>query len=286
MEFTDAETTTVETCPWCRAATLEHAYTSRYDSKVAHCAGCGVYFSTKQLNARGLQKFWGDYLNEEHRADDEDVRKRNAMYSIDFTYAAQFLPKTASVLDVGCADGLFLDYFHKAGHTCSGVEFGHASAMEAAKKYRVWEGVFPDLQINATFDMIIFRGALQYFQDPKKYLRKAIELLKPDGCIFITAQPNMDSFCHKLFKEKYNQALSATDIIGYTKKTLADFFAGFGLRLAGEVYFYEETPYADVAHDIERVRAALEEKADTGVITGTSPAFWGNMMTLLFQKHA
>jgi 2-polyprenyl-3-methyl-5-hydroxy-6-metoxy-1,4-benzoquinol methylase len=285
MEFQDSDFTPIDACPWCGARSAEYMYTSRHASRVARCVACGVWYSARQLNAAGLRKFWSDYLNEEHRADDDALRKRKAMYAIDYAYAAQFLPEKAAVLDVGCADGLFLDFFHKAGHSCCGVEYGHAAALEAARKYRVWEGVFPDLQIDALFDMLLFRGVLQYFQEPQKYLRKAVELLKPCGYIYITAQPNMDSFCHNLYKEKYNQALSATDFVGYTKKTLASFFSGHGLRLAGEAYFYEETPYADVPRDIARVSAALEEKARSGVVTGSSPPFWGNMMTLMFQKN-
>ena len=54
--------------------------------------------------------------------------------------------------------------------------------------------------------------------------------------------------------------------------------------LVGEKYFYENTPYANVYSDIQKVMAALELKKNGKEINFKAPAFWGNMMSLVYKK--
>ena len=101
-----------------------------------------------------------------------------------------------------CAQmGFFLDYFSNGGHVCEGVEFGESAGVYANKKYNVNFGVFPSLEFSQFYDLIIFRGVIEHVKNPKKYLDKAISLLNKDGYIFITATPNSESVCCKMFKE-------------------------------------------------------------------------------------
>ena len=190
----------------------------------------------------------------------------------------------AKVLDVGCADGLFLDMFAAAGHECHGVEFGHEAALRAAQKYPVQEGYFPDLDITPGFDLIIFRGVLQYVHAPRDFFSKAASLLAPGGLVYVTAQPNMESFCHRVFRKKFRFSLTPCDCVGYTPQSLAGEFAALGCATVGQTFFYEETPYANPERDIQAVNRAVEAKNKGQESAEFSPPFWGNMMTMVFRK--
>ncbi|MDR1776846.1 MAG: class I SAM-dependent methyltransferase [Desulfovibrio sp.] len=274
----------VSQCPLCGEQRSTPAYAVSEQAGVRLCP-CGVHYCDHRLTPEGLAAYWKDYQVNEHSADAEECALRQRMYQVDFEYIARFLKKRAQILDVGCADGLFLDVFAARGHLCHGVEFGHSAAQAAAQKHRVWEGHFPDMDIPPGYDLIIFRGVLQYLHKPRHFFQKAVSLLRPDGLVFITAQPNMDSFCHKLYQNRFRLGLTPCDCVGFSPKPLVNEFGRLGCRLAGEAFFYEETPYARPAEDIAAVHAALESKRAGGEIASLSPPFWGNMMTLVFQKQ-
>ncbi|MDR2573666.1 MAG: class I SAM-dependent methyltransferase [Desulfovibrio sp.] len=275
----------VPACPVCESVGRETVYAVTQGVNAVRC-GCGVFYCDHCLTEEGLTAYWKDYLTDEHNADEEERALRRRMYLVDFDYISRFLPDKARVLDVGCADGLFLDLFAARGHVCRGVEFGQSAAREAAQKYPVWEGYFPELDIDPGYDLIIFRGVLQYLRKPRLFFQKAVSLLDAGGFVFITAQPNMHSFCHGLYQNLFKFHLTPCDCVGFSPQSLAGEFSRLGCFLVGERFFYEETPYAKPEKDIATVHEALRRKASGGVIEEVSPPFWGNMMTLIFRKQS
>ncbi len=182
------------------------------------------------------------------------------MYELDYYFISNYMTEGSVVLDVGCGEGDFLDLFKNNGHKTFGVEFGHQAAEISRQKHKCYEGVFPDLDIAESFDLIIFRGTLQYFESPKRYIDKAVSLLKQNGLIFILAA-NMDSFCFSLFKDKFPVPVTGADFIHYTEPVLDKYFCmEKGLKKISSRYFYEETPYSDVENDILKVVRAIECK--------------------------
>ncbi len=274
----------VATCPVCGGGQSQIAYEAGEGVLAQKCA-CGAYYCDHRLNSAGLAAYWQDYQNREHSAVEEECALRQRMYAVDFAYIAQFLKPRSRVLDVGCADGLFLDRFAAAGHECGGVEFGHEAALKAAQRYPVQEGYFPDLEILPAYDLIIFRGVLQYVQAPRRFFSKAASLLAPGGYVYVTAQPNMEAFCHQVYRNRFRFSLTPCDCVGYTPQSLAAEFAAQGCATAGQAFFYEETPYADPPRDIQIVCRAMEARNRGQEPEEPSPPFWGNMMTMVFRKN-
>ena len=95
----------------------------------------------------------------------------------------------------------------------------------------------------------------------------------------------IESFCHQVFGKRFRFSLTPCDCVGYTPKSLAGEFAALGCATVGQTFFYEETPYANPAKDIQAVSRAVEAR-NLGQEPGeSSPPFWGNMMTLVFRKN-
>ena len=274
----------VDACPVCGSRQSQVVYEAGEGVMAQKCA-CGGYYCDHRLNSEGLSAYWQDYQNREHSAVEEECALRQRMYAVDYAYIAQFLKPGARVLDVGCADGLFLDWFAAAGHECSGVEFGHEAALKAAQRYPVREGYFPDLDLAPGYDLIIFRGVLQYVHAPRSFFSKAASLLAPGGHVYVTAQPNMEAFCHQVYRNKFRFSLTPCDCVGYTPQSLAAEFAAQGCVTAGQTFFYEETPYADPPRDVQTLYKAIEARNRGDEPEGTSPPFWGNMMTMVFRKN-
>ncbi|WP_298996049.1 class I SAM-dependent methyltransferase [uncultured Desulfovibrio sp.] len=274
----------VDACPVCGSRQSQVVYEVGGGVMAQKCA-CGGYYCDHRLNPEGLSAYWQDYQNREHCAVEAECAQRQRMYAVDYAYIAQFLKPGARVLDVGCADGLFLDWFAAAGHECHGVEFGHEAALKAAQRYPVQEGYFPDLDIAPGYDLIIFRGVLQYVHTPRRFFSKAASLLAPGGHVYVTAQPNMEAYCHQVFRKRFRFSLTPCDCVGYTPQSLAGEFAALGCSTVGQTFFYEETPYANPACDIQAVSRAVEAINRGQEPLEPSPPFWGNMMTMVFRKN-
>lgn len=183
-----------------------------------------------------------------------------------------------------CGEGGFLDLFKKDGCNTYGVEYGEEAAKIASISHKIYLGEFPDIDIEETFDLIIFRGSIQYLINPKRYFEKAIKLLNPKGKIFITSSPNSQSTCFNLFLNMYNLPVCVTDYYMYSEYLLKNYFEAKGMFLVSNKFFYEETPYCNFEEDLEKVRKAYKMKKANKPIDFKSPAYWDNMLSLVFMK--
>ena len=135
------------------------------------------------------------------------------------------------------------------------------------------------------FDLVIMRGTIEHLPDPKTAVKKAAYLLKTGGYFYIAATPNVNSFCAQLYREKWNQFHPIRHIFYFSAETLSKLSLSFKLKLICRYYPYEETPYANIWNDVEEVLSAWQMKKQGRFDdVGRSPAFWGNMMNLVFRK--
>ena len=228
------------------------------------------------------------YYNTEKHQESVKSELRNEMYKLDYDFVTNFIDE-GSVLDIGCGGGFFLDVFDGSRFDKFGVEYGDDGFNVAYEKYpdKVYQGQFTDLDNieNDSFDLIIFRGVLEHVVNPKDHLMKASQVLKNNGWLFISATPNLNSLCADLFRDKFNQHIPAEHIIHFSDIHFKKYLKDIGFRLASERVFYTETPYANIYEDAKLISKAIELREENKNIEFSSPAWYGNMMTLLFQKR-
>jgi SAM-dependent methyltransferase len=108
---------------------------------------------------------------------------------------------TGSILDVGCATGLFLHEMAQAGWQAAGVELVDSAAAFARQTFgldvftgELSEAPFPA----ASFDAVTFWDVLEHTFSPRQALADAARLLRPGGVLGLSL-PNWDSFDRRLF---------------------------------------------------------------------------------------
>jgi 2-polyprenyl-3-methyl-5-hydroxy-6-metoxy-1,4-benzoquinol methylase len=101
-----------------------------------------------------------------------------------------------SALDVGCGAGGFLNHLRRLGWSVTGVDVS-APALETARStlgLDVHLGELQDVPLRpASFDFIHMRHVIEHVSSPLATLRRAAELLRSGGLIYIET-PNIDSF--------------------------------------------------------------------------------------------
>lgn len=284
MKFESSDYEILTECPWCCSTAYEKWGERLRNFDTVQCQDCGLIYVKNRLNDNGLQKYYSGYLSRVRSVATQLNEQRKVIYEVEFHLIHKYA-KTTNVLDVGCSGGYFLDLFHKQGYECFGVEFDEEAVNEAKKKYQVWCGKFDELEIDKRFDLIIFRGVIEHIPDPKTYLDKAVSLLNPEGYVYITSTPNADAFCCDLFKEMWNQHVPEAHLMHFNPRHFDTYFEAHGFSKIFQFCFYEETPYANVEEDILQVTKAIQLKRQGKPIEFSSPAFWGNMLSLIYQKR-
>lgn len=257
--------------------------------QVVKCKQCGFIYSSEVLTKESANSFWNLYSNKVHQCDPKANEYRSIMYTLEYDYISKFFTKNSpkTVLDVGCANGGFLEHFYDDGWECYGVEIDEENGELINENVKVYFEEFPNIDFkDKYFDLIIFRGTIIYFDNPQLYFEKAIERLNPEGYIYITSTPNPESFCYEIFKGQSKIPVCGIAQNGFTKTYLIKYFNEKGFLLSGDRCFYEETPYANILEDIEMVYKAIDYQKKGKKIDFQSPPFWGNMMTLVFRKDS
>ena len=271
-------------CSWCQSKDVISWCNKGMKDEALKCDNCNLIYMKEMPSSEELHAHYRNYESSIHKANTEHTAKRQKMYNLELNIIEPFLKKNSSILDVGCANGDFLRLFNNLGHKCSGVEIGEESFKKSVKVFDAYHGEFPNLEINKKFDLIIFRGTIEHFLEPRLYLEKAVSLLNDSGLIFITSTPNSNSLCCELYRERWNQFHPIFHLFHFSDGLFDKFFRNHNMKNIHRSFPYLETPYSNLESDMNVVRKAIERIRNNEEIDSDSPAFFGNMMSLVYRK--
>src|SRR3989304_9046598 len=161
-------------CPCCGASGGFSVQDKVKGYTLLHCPKCDLVFSDPMKNPGG--EWYNATYVIKHSAIDDRVRST-------FKWTSSSLPVRGKLLDIGCGEGVFVNYTRKKGFDSFGIDFSeHAlnlgremfglntvynySLDELKKK----EGTEP-------FDIITFFEALEHLDRPKDFLEEIRPLL-------------------------------------------------------------------------------------------------------------
>tara|TARA_Y100000768_G_C23962149_1_gene675972 strand:+ start:736 stop:1425 length:690 start_codon:yes stop_codon:yes gene_type:complete len=124
--------------------------------------------------------------------------KEHEKFMLNLIYKKNKNKTNLQVLDLGCADGLFLDHLNKLINikSLTGIDNDKKLIKKANKIKFTCKNTFlcknfeNIKNLNQKFDIIIASGFFGLFEDPEKVIKKVIKLLKQDGNIYIFQRLN------------------------------------------------------------------------------------------------
>ena len=140
------------------------------------------------------------------------------------------------------------------------------------------------LNIKKKFDLIVMRGVIEHVDNPKKYISYAQKILKKSGYILISATPNLDCIAAEIFKERWTQHRPESHILHLKESHVDQLFSKNNFIKVGSKSLYLNTPYEDFFKDISLILKELKKQKKGLKSDLRSPAFFGNMMTLIYKK--
>lgn len=221
--------------PCCACQGVEYealpAVPSHFDGRPfepVRCRGCGLVGLAPRLP---LDELLGYYQDLPERHDLED--KIRARFRPRVEWVARELPEPGNLLDIGCSRGQFPAAMQAAGWHAEGVEAdaGKAAAGAAEFGLPIHAVAFDEWETDARYQAITGWHVVEHFRDPLAVLRKAAELLSPEGGRLFLEVPNHDALGRVLagrhwvhYDVPYHQHF-------FTPATLRDLCARAGLEV-------------------------------------------------------
>jgi len=170
----------------------------------------------------------------------------------------KFVPN-GKVLDIGCGNGTFLSLLKGVGWEVFGIELS-AKAKEAAKEQYdidIFCGDITDAPFETeSFDHIHISHALEHFYDPFTLLVKVLELVKPNGTVYIEV-PNAESHNAKAAGRYWFHWDAPRHLFGFSPRTLADAVFNSGLEVAKMETLLTDLPDLEDVYRAEDAEGAM-----------------------------
>jgi SAM-dependent methyltransferase len=156
---------------------------------LGRCRTCGYVFlpRTPDLPDRLRALYEGDYFT---GAEFGDYASQRPTFARNFQDTIRRMRDAGAasgrLLEVGCAYGFFLEQA-RADFEAVGIDV-NAAAIEAARGLGVDAMCveFLDYVTPDTFDVVCLWDTIEHVLEPRAYLEKARDLLRPDGMLFLT----------------------------------------------------------------------------------------------------
>jgi SAM-dependent methyltransferase len=158
------------------------------------------------------------------------------------------------LLDIGCAQGLLLDFAHQAGYDTFGVEPTLKNAEIARTKgHRVFNGWLSDFAAQTggqKFDVITCLDVIEHIDDPRTFLQLAASLLADEG-LMVVSTPNYSGVIAKLLGANDPYMTPPEHITFFSVNGMRRLVAGCGLKVQSIQGFGSLIP-AEMDRSIQR----------------------------------
>ncbi len=227
-----------EKCYLCKNNTASKAF-SKQGWNILHCNNCGLY----SLDFKGSYfNFIKDYYNKlfftgsKKRAGycnyegDHWAEKKNML---NYLNGIRRFNKKGTLLDIGCATGIFLQEAEKKKFDVYGLDVSSYAIKIAKKRFggrvkktSIEKSNFPKNH----FDVITMFDVIEHLQDPRKVLLTTSNHLKKGGLLVINTG-DVDSITAKIQGKSWHFFIPPQHFFYFSKKTLTNLLEQTGFRV-------------------------------------------------------
>jgi len=225
----------LKSCPLCHSSKVKFFFIKN-NYRVLRCLSCNFGFSDALPDQRGLKKlydenyFFGDpgkfgyhdYLSEK--------QNRVALFKTKRDFLEKTFPEGGRLLDVGCADGSFLELF-SSSWTTEGVELSESiwNKIPEPLRSRVYQGFFEDFRPSAPYDVVTLWDVVDHVVDPRLALQKACDLLKPGGMLGMVTG-DLSSLFARLMGKYWYLYIPPVHLSYFSRRSIHKLFGEIGLE--------------------------------------------------------
>ena len=189
-------------------------------TKLIHCAECDIYYQTSIPGQTELNQYYTENYNLTKAGFIPTEKRRIFRIPEQIGIIAeirQLNPPPASLLDIGCDRGYFIDEARRYGYEVTGLEPSAAAAEYCRQIGLPVVKNFDDLK--KQFDIVTMFHSLEHHDDPLKAMVNLKKYLVPDGLIVIRV-PNFSCVWRKIFRERWTWFQPKNHYFHFTQQSL------------------------------------------------------------------
>lgn len=243
-------------CPACHHEKSVKLYAGKYTAY--ECNDCSLVFLWPLPTQRQLDDFYAGQKVLSIGLSDDNINeyiKNKQNFWTRYRTRLNLIQKYkagGSILDIGSAGGIFLDYMQHEGYEVEGIEPSD-SGVASAKRIGIptIHGMFDKVKVKKSkYDVVTWFDVIEHITNPQEQISKIHNLLKQDGILYITT-PNVASLYSKLLRSRWPMYCPPEHLILYSAKSLSQLLEGKGFmikkvrtRNAGLIYLTNLTIFA------------------------------------------
>ena len=169
---------------------------------LSQCSDCGHIFANPCPPIELINRLYARIEDPEYEA---EAANRAQNFIPILNQLDQIFPNRGKILDVGAATGIFLALAQKRKWQVTGVEPSTWAVRLASEKYNLnlIENTFEKVKLPAgNFQVITMIDFIEHVPHPKEAVRKAANLLQPEG-ILVIVTPNIKSLVARLAGKRW-----------------------------------------------------------------------------------
>lgn len=217
-------------CPICGPNRFRRLFEKRERTFYA-CQGCGLPKQHPLPTDEQLREYYDkSYATGMYRtfAKAQEMKRLTALSRL--KQLKGMLPFAGKWLDVGCANGVFVNAARELGIDAEGVELSEIAVAEARGcGLPVRVGTLADIPSGENYDCITAFDVLEHVTDPGLFLSQLVSLLKPSGMVVITV-PNQRSYSAKLMRARWYFYIPDEHLHYFDPGTLSRLVSRHGLK--------------------------------------------------------
>ncbi len=222
----------MECCPYCKKPQTGLVLQVK-GYQYSECDNCDLLYQNPQPDVAALEQFYAGY---------KAVKSREGCGYLDETTLSRFqTEKKLSIselgldpalfagkklLDVGCANGAFLDLAGRYGADAMGIDVS-AELIAEAKSRGLNCSVATIDEVRGSFDIICLWDVLEHICNPGDFLQQVSDKLNPGGILFIQT-PRYGRIA-RLFGAEWRYLLPVEHVILYSVEAIMKILKDFGL---------------------------------------------------------
>lgn len=277
-------------CPACGEAVFDWRFRKK-GRDFWRCSGCGVEKQDPLPTLADLAAYYEAAFTDGMYKTFVDAEPMKVMTAAERMREIAGLARPGRWLDVGCANGVFVEAAGKAGHQAEGIELSEeAVAMARTRGVTATCSTIEDFGTAATYETITAFDVLEHVIDPPGFLREARRLLKPDGTLVLTL-PDQGSIMRRVMGKSWYFYIPEEHLHYFNRSNMPKLLERNGLELVTArrtfkplTYAYALTQFAEYNPLIYRVLNAMSGIIPKSLQMRPIPLYIGEMLIVARPK--
>ncbi len=251
------------------------------DYHIVKCKKCNLVYVQEIMNEKNSDDLYSEeyfyYKNYKNlQTEIRQMMKISLFVNLD-RYRLQ-----NTLLEVGCAEGIFLEAAKRKGWQVSGVEISQWASKFAREELnlQVFTGSLEQTCFSENyFDVIYMNHVIEHLDNPIKVLRILLKILRPGGIAIINT-PNFNGLSRIVLKEEWRAISPERHLYYFTPHTLRKLLIKTGFKI-DKIVTHGLEPYPIMEKGLQKIRLSTK-KTKLNVVREANKRFNENALQSKF----